>query len=180
MQTENIGQPTNAPASAEPKAAPIVATPLQSQEILQKMLDMLGLHTKVDHFNMDGSTLLHIATAEPGRLIGKHGQTLNQLQFLLNRILVRRFPDTQPVIVDCERYRERQRDDLLRSIAEASDKVRRWGDPVEIGPFSSFERRIIHHHLSVDRDLEAITEGEPDDDRNTRKKMILRIKSANP
>jgi len=53
------------------------------------MLDGLGLHTKVEGLTMDGSTLLHIATAEPGRLIGKHGQTLSQLQFLVNRILQR-------------------------------------------------------------------------------------------
>ena len=77
----------------ESAAAPASSAPLpDSREILQKMLDGLGLHTKVEQFTMDGSTLLHIATAEPGRLIGKHGQTLSQLQFLLNRILQRAHP----------------------------------------------------------------------------------------
>ena len=114
----------------ESAAAPAPSTPLpDSREILQKMLDGLGLHTKVEQFTMDGSTLLHIATAEPGRLIGKHGQTLSQLQFLLNRILQRMNPDAPRVTVDCERYRERQRDDILKKVVEAADKVRRWGDP---------------------------------------------------
>ena len=138
------------------------ATPLDPQQVLQKMLDGLGLQTKVERYTMDGSTLLHIATVEPGRLIGKHGQTLNHLQFLVNRILQRADPDAPRVIVDCERYRERQRDDLLKIVLEAADRVRRWGDAVHIGPFSAFERRIIHLHMQRDPELEAVSEGEED------------------
>ena len=150
------------------------ATPLDPQQVLQKMLDGLGLQTKVEHYTMDGSTLLHIATVEPGRLIGKYGQTLNHLQFLVNRILQRSDPDAPRVIVDCERYRERQRDDLLKIVLDAADRVRRWGDPVHIGPFSAFERRIIHLHMQRDPELEAVSEGEED---AGRKKMTIRVKA---
>jgi spoIIIJ-associated protein len=159
----------------ESAAAPAPSTPLpDSRETLQKMLDGLGLHTKVEQFTMDGSTLLHIATAEPGRLIGKHGQTLSQLQFLLNRILQRMNPDAPRVTVDCERYRERQRDDILKKVVEAADKVRRWGDPVKIGPFGAFDRRVIHLHMEKDRELEAISEG--DGDEAGMKKMLIRVR----
>src|SRR5439155_24234366 len=115
------------PPTASPAAPPTV----DPREVLQKMLDGLGLLTKVEHYTMDGATLLHIATAEPGRLIGKHGQTLNELQFLLHRILQRIDKATPQVIVDCERYRERQRDELLKQVLDAADRVRRWGDPVK-------------------------------------------------
>jgi spoIIIJ-associated protein len=138
------------------------------------MLDGLGLQTKVEQHTVDGSTVLHIATAEPGRLIGKGGQTLSQLQFLVNRILQRTTPAAPRVIVDCERYRERQRDDILKKVVEAADKVRRWGDPVEIGPFSAYDRRIIHLRVQRDPELEAISEGEED---GGRKKMIVRVKT---
>jgi spoIIIJ-associated protein len=159
----------------ESAAAPAPSTPLpDSREVLQKMLDGLGLHTKVEQFTMDGSTLLHIATVEPGRLIGKHGQTLSQLQFLLNRILQRMHPDAPRVTVDCERYRERQRDDILKKVVEAADQVRRWGDPVKIGPFSAFDRRVIHLHMEKDRELEAISEG--DGDEAGMKKMLIRVR----
>ena len=159
----------------ESTAAPAPSTPLpDSRQILQTMLDGLGLHTKVEQFTMDGSTLLHIATAEPGRLIGKHGQTLSQLQFLLNRILQRMNPDAPRVTVDCERYRERQRDDILKKVVEAADKVRRWGDPVKIGPFSAFDRRVIHLHMEKDRELEAVSEG--DGDEGGMKKMLIRVR----
>jgi len=158
--------------------SPTVPTvpPPDPREVLQKMLDGLGLQTKVEVFNMDGSMLLHIATVEPGRLIGKHGQTLSQLQFLLNRILQRGNPDAPRVTVDCERYRERQRDDILRKVVDAADRVRRWGDAVKIGPFNAFDRRVIHLHMEKDRELEAISEGEGDE--AGMKRMIIRVRET--
>lgn len=154
-------------------APPVAPTPVDPTKVLQQLLDGLGLHTKVEHYTMDGSTLLHIATVEPGRLIGKYGQTLNQLQFLLNRMLQRISPDTPRVLVDCERYRERLRDQVIRKAAEAADKVRRWGDPVTIGPFSPFDRRIIHLHIQRDSELEAVADG---DETEGSKKIIIRLK----
>jgi len=120
---------------------------------------------------------LHIGTADPSRLIGKHGQTLSQLQFLVNRILQRRNPDLPPVIIDCEHYRERQHDELLQQVAAAADQVRRWGDPVELGPFGPFDRRLIHQHLDRDPELEAICEGSED---GGHKKMIVRLRQHKP
>lgn len=154
-------------------SAPSPAASADPREVLQKLLDGLGLHTKVEQHAMDGTTLLHIATVEPGRLIGKGGQTLSQLQFLVNRILQRANPDAPRVIVDCERYRERQRDGVLQGVVEAADKVRRWGDSVTIGPFSAYDRRVIHLHMEKDPELEAISEGEED---GGRKKMIVRVR----
>ncbi len=166
---------TETPASSSP---PIPSgPPLDPREVLQKMLDGLGLHTKVEVLTMDGSILLHIATAEPGRLIGKHGQTLSQLQFLVNRILQRASAEAPRVTVDCERYRERQRDDILKKVLEAADNVRRWGDAVKIGPFNAFDRRVIHLHMERDRELEAVSEGEGDE--AGMKRMIIRVREKN-
>jgi spoIIIJ-associated protein len=143
------------------------------QAALQTMLDGLGLQTKVEQYTVDGTMLLHIATADPGRLIGRGGQTINSLQFLLNRIIQRGNPDAPRVTVDCERYRERQRDDLLKSVMEAAEKVRRWGEPVHVGPFSAFDRRTIHRYLERDAELEVVSE---EGDETGSKKMIVRIK----
>ena len=161
-----------------PSPSPSVPSgpPLDPREVLQKMLDGLGLQTKVEVFTMDGSTLLHIATVEPGRLIGKHGQTLSQLQFLLNRIIQRANPEAPRVTVDCERYRERQRDDILKKVLDAADRVRRWGDSVKIGPFNAFDRRVIHQHMERDRELEAVSEGEGDE--AGMKRMIIRVRET--
>lgn len=160
---------TSAPAQPAGASAP------DPRQVLQKILDGLGVQAKVEQFTEDGAPLLHITTDEPGRLIGKHGQTLGHLQFLVNRILQRHDPNAPKVIVDCERYRERAKDDLLRRVLDAADKVRRWGDPVHVGPFSAFERRIIHRHFANDYELEAISE---EGDEAGRKKMTIRIRQT--
>ena len=169
METQTSTAPSPSPAPA-----PVATPSVNPQEVLQKMLDGLGLQTKVELYHMDDAPLLHIATADPGRLIGKHGQTLSQLQFLLNRILQRMSPDAPRVIVDCERYRERQRDDILKKVADAADRVRRWGEAVKIGPFNAFDRRVIHLHMEKDRELEAVSEGEGDE--AGMKRMIIRVR----
>jgi spoIIIJ-associated protein len=156
-------------------APPAPVKPVNPRKVLQEILDGLGLQTTVEQHNMDGAPLLHITTAEPGRLIGKHGQTLGHLQFLVNRIIQRHDATTPKVIVDCERYRERANDELVKKAIEAAEKVRRWGDAVHIGPFAAFERRIIHHHFSRDYEIEAISE---DGDEAGRKKMTIRVRQT--
>jgi spoIIIJ-associated protein len=165
--------PTETTAIATTTTAP-APTPLDARVALQKMLDALGLQTKVEQFTQDDSPLLHISTADPGRLIGRGGQTLDQIQFLLNRMVQRTNPDAPRIIVDCERYREKERDELIQKSLEAVDKVRRWGDAVVIGPFSAFERRVIHRHIDRDTDLEAVSESA--EDREGRKRMTIRVK----
>jgi spoIIIJ-associated protein len=155
-----------------PAAKPPVR--LDPKEVLQTMLDGLELQTKVQQLTLDGAPLLHIATVDPGRLIGRGGQTLNQLQFLLNRILQRADPDAPRVIVDCERYRERERDELINKALDAIDKVRRWGDPVTIGPFSAVDRRTIHRYMERDPELEAVSE---EGDEEGQKRMVIRVKA---
>ncbi len=158
--------------TAAPSAA---ATPVSPSEVLQKILNGLGLQTKVDHLAVDGTPLLQITTAEPGRLIGKHGQTLGHLQFLVNRILQRHDANSPKVIVDCEHYRERANDELIRRALDAANRVRRWGDAVHIGPYSAFERRVIHQHFAHDYELEAVSE---EGDETGRKKMTIRVRQT--
>ena len=159
------------PDSAAPRTP--AATPVDPRAVLQTMLDGLGLQTKVETQTHEGAVLLFVNTTEPGRLIGKGGQTLSQLQFLLNRVLLRQDPAAPRVTVDCENYRDRQNDEILHRADEAAAKVRRWGDAVRIGPYSAFERRVIHQHVQQDPELEADSEGEED---GGRKKIIIRLK----
>lgn len=156
----------------DPQPAPV--TPLDPKAALQTMLDKLGFHTKVEQYKQDDEILLHIATVDPGSIIGKQGQTLNQLQFLLNRMLLRADPNAPRVIVDCERYREGERDQLIRKALDAADRVRRWGEPVTIGPFRAFDRRIIHKHIENDPELEAISEEGGEE--GAPKKMLIRVR----
>jgi spoIIIJ-associated protein len=158
-------------------ASPRPATPLDPKDVLQKILETLQLKTKVELTRQDGTVLLHIATADPGRLIGRGGQTLNHLQYLVNRILQRADPEASKVVVDCERYRERERDDLLKKALETADKVRRWGEPETIGPYCAQDRRVIINYIARDPELEAVAE--PGDD-EARLKLTVRVKPPAP
>ncbi len=166
-------QPTVTPAATP------AANPLDPKDTLQKMLDGLGLQTSVEQKAQDDSIFLHIRTDEAGRLIGKQGQALSQLQFLLNRILQRADPAAPRVIVDCENYHQRQHDELLQKVSEAADKVRRWGEPLHFGPFNAFDRRLVHQHFANDPEIEAISEGEELGEQGRgHKRMTIRIKQT--
>ena len=168
----------NEPTTVAPAAIP-AANPLDPKDTLQKMLDGLDLEASIEQTTQNDSILLHIRTAEAGRLIGKQGQTLSQLQFLLNRILQRANPSAPRVIVDCENYHQRQHEELLQRVSEAADKVRRWGEPLHFGPFNAFDRRIIHQHFANDSEIEAISEGEELGEQGRgHKRMTIRIKQT--
>jgi len=149
--------------------------PLNPKDVVETILASLEIPGTVELSQVDGAPVLHITTPDPGRLIGKHGQTLSQLQFLVNRILHRRDLTAPRVTIDCEHYREHQNDDILRQATDAADKVRRWGEAVTLGPLTTFDRRAIHQHFDNDRELEAISE--PGDEA-AKKKILIRVRST--
>ncbi len=158
---------------ATPTPAATPATPRDPKEVLQSMLAGLGLEATVERQDVDNQVRLLINTAEPGRLIGRHGQTLSQLQFLVNRILLRGDQNAPRVHIDCENYRNRQRDDVVGKVKDSADKVRRWGEPVVVGPFGPTDRRAIQEHFQADPEIEAVSE---EGDEAGPKKMTLRLK----
>jgi len=151
------------------------ATPLNPKDVVEKILAGLSIPGTVEQSLLDGAPFLHITTPDPGRLIGKQGQTLSQLQFLVNRILQRHDLQAPRVTIDCEHYRDHQNDDILRQAREAAEKVRRWGEAVHLGPLAMFDRRIIQQHFEHDRELEAISEPGAD---AAKKKLTIRVRSA--
>ena len=151
------------------------AAPLNPKDVVEKILAGLAISGTVEQSLLDGAPFLHITTPDPGRLIGKQGQTLSQLQFLVNRILQRHDLQAPRVTIDCEHYRDHQNDDILRQAREAAEKVRRWGESVHLGPLALFDRRIIQQYFEHDRELEAISEPGAD---AAKKKLTIRVRSA--
>jgi len=104
---------------------------------------------------MEEGILLEVETDEPGRLIGRQGQTLADLQYLTNRLSFQQNPGTPKVMVDVGGYRAQAREALIKKAREAAEKVRRWGDVVELEPMNAFDRRIVHQALKDDPDVET-------------------------
>lgn len=129
--------------------------PAAPKETLETMLKLLGIPGTVEEHQMEDGLLLDVDTEESGRLIGRQGQTLSDLQYITNRLLFQQDPTSPKVMVDISGYRAQAREALVKKAKEAAEKVRRWGDVVELEPLSAFDRRIIHQALKDDPSIET-------------------------
>jgi spoIIIJ-associated protein len=145
----------------------------QSKEILEKILGTLGFAATVEVHDLDGELTLDVKTDEAGRLIGRQGQTLADLQYIVNRILFQKDQQAPKVMLDVGGYRSQAREALVKKAMEAAEKVRRWGDAVELEPMGSYDRRIVHHALRDDPDVETHS---VEVDGTEKKALILRPK----
>jgi spoIIIJ-associated protein len=129
--------------------------PAQPKEVLEKILALLDFPATVEEHKLDDGLLLDVKMEDTGRLIGRQGQTLADLQYITNRILFQQDATSPKVMVDVGGYRLQAREALVKKAQEAADKVRRWGDAVELEPLGSFDRHIIHHAFKDDPDVET-------------------------
>jgi spoIIIJ-associated protein len=145
----------------------------QPKQILEKILTTLGFAATIEEHTMDGDLTLDVKTDEAGRLIGRQGQTLADLQYLVNRILFQQDQQAPKVMLDVGGYRAQAREALVKKAREAAEKVRRWGDAVELEPMGSYDRRIVHHAMRDDPDVETHS---VEVDGTEKKALILRPK----
>ncbi len=147
--------------------------PAQPKATLEKLLELLGFPATVEEQKLEDGILLDVKTEDSGRLIGRQGQTLSDLQYIANRLLFQQDQTSPKVLVDVSGYRAEAREALVKKAKEAAEKVRRWGDVVELEPMSAFDRRVIHQALKEDPDIETQSvEVEGTD----KKAMLLRTK----
>ena len=129
--------------------------PAQPKEVLEKILALLDFPATVEEHKVDNDLLLAVKMEDSGRLIGRQGQTLADLQYITNRILFQQDATSPKVMVDVGGYRSQAREALVKRAKDAADKVRRWGEPVELEALGSFDRRIIHQAFKDDPDVET-------------------------
>src|SRR5262249_25883050 len=129
--------------------------PAQPKATLEKILETLGFSVTVEEHTLEDGVLLDVKTEDSGRLIGRQGQTLSDLQYITNRMLFQQDAAAPKVLVDVGGYRAQAREALVKKAKDAAEKVRRWGDVVELEPLSAFDRRIIHQALRDDPGVET-------------------------
>jgi spoIIIJ-associated protein len=129
--------------------------PAQPKEILEKILGSLGFPATVEEQKIGDDLMLDVKTDESGRLIGRQGQTLADLQYIVNRILFQQDQNAPKVMLDVGGYRSQAREALIKKAKDAAEKVRRWGDAVELEPLNAYDRRIVHQTLKDDPDIET-------------------------
>ena len=111
-------------------------------------------HTDERIMNID------LSGEDMGVLIGKRGQTLDSLQYLVSLVVNKNEEEYVRVKVDTENYRQRRKDTLENLARNISFKVRRNGKTVTLEPMNPYERRVIHSALQNDRYVETHSEGE--------------------
>jgi spoIIIJ-associated protein len=129
------------------------------RDLLETLVDAMDLDADVVVVERDGLLSGTLEGADLGRFIGRHGQTIEAVQHLAQRIILRGGAGPR-VVVDAAGYRER-REGVLRGLADdAVGETQRTGEPVALEPMSPAERRFVHEYLRERGGVETGSEGD--------------------
>jgi spoIIIJ-associated protein len=127
---------------------------MSPKELLDTILGFLGFVVQIEESKNEAENLvLQIYTEESGRLIGRDGETLEAIQFLLNRLLQAKDKNAPKVVVDCEMYRSMREDRIVQRVRELAERVRITGRSLQLEPMNSYERRIVHNAFRDDPEI---------------------------
>ena len=134
----------------------------KAKDFLKEVFEAMNLAVVVDvkYDEADNSMDIDLSGDEMGVLIGKRGQTLDSLQYLVSLVVNKDAENYIRVKVDTENYRQRRKDTLENLAKNISYKVKRTKRPVSLEPMNPYERRIIHSALQNDKYVTTHSEGE--------------------
>jgi spoIIIJ-associated protein len=128
---------------------------------LQEIIALMGIKAHVEAQKREGEIFFDIKGDGGGLIIGKHGQTLDALQYIINKIAANRYKELKErIILDTENYRARRVEALKNMALRLREKVKKMKKAVTIGPLNPQDRRIIHITLSEDEDVRTESKGE--------------------
>ena len=130
------------------------------REVLRRLLAHLGLRGSVDVVERDDEIYADVSGPELGLLIGKHGSTLDAIQFICTQGAFRGATDRKRVTVDAAGYRERREAALQRQADRGVADALRYGRPVELDSMGSQERRVVHTYLKDRPEVDTHSEGD--------------------
>jgi spoIIIJ-associated protein len=133
------------------------------EDLLELVCDGLGLDAEIA-VRCEGDTVTGALIGDDlGLFIGRHGQTIDAVQHLAQRIVFRGRPSEVRVVIDAAGYRERRAGALRRQADEAADEALRYGRAVALDAMVASERKLVHEHLRDRGDVTTHSEGdEPD------------------
>ena len=133
----------------------------RAREFLTEMLTAMGMTVEITtSFDEEENLNVELAGKDMGVLIGKRGQTLDSIQYLVSLVVNKEIPGYIRVKVDTENYRLRRKETLENLARNIASKVKRTRKPVFLEPMNPYERRIIHSALQSDPYVSTHSEGE--------------------
>ncbi len=146
-----------------------------AKEFLDKVFAAMGIeaNTEVSYDQENDNIEINIEGDEMGVLIGKRGQTLDSLQYLVSLVVNKNSENYIKVKLDTENYRARRKETLENLAKNIAFKVKRTRKPVSLEPMNPYERRIIHSALQNDKFVETYSEGE-----EPYRKVVINVKKT--
>jgi spoIIIJ-associated protein len=145
-------------AAPEPEEEP-GSPAARLRELVERIAGALGAPVAVSIQEDDEILTATLTGPDLGLVIGKHGQTIDAIQYLANVIVWRGRDERKSVVVDAAGYRERRKASLEQLAERAAGEARASGQPVSLEPMTAVERKIVHLHLQEREDVETTSEG---------------------
>ena len=148
------------------KEEPAVSSPavhdtaLKAKKMLEGILERMSVNARVTVQETPDSILLVIEGNDNGLLIGKRGQTLDALQYLVNKAVNQQEKDRKQIIIDTEDYRRKREESLVALAEKLAQKAKRTRKAITVSNMNARERRIIHLALQGDESLTTKSRGE--------------------
>jgi spoIIIJ-associated protein len=155
-------------AGEAPEPAPVASAPREDEsedaarlrELVGRIAREIGVQCSVEVEESEEQLRVVCDGSELGMLIGRHGQTIDAIQYLANAILFRgRYDERKPVIVDAAGYRDRRQATLDALALRMAEQASATGQRVELEPMTAIERKIVHEKLKDDPEVETASEG---------------------
>jgi spoIIIJ-associated protein len=149
-------------AQAAAPAEPIDESELaaEARALVTRIIDGIGVTGRIDVDEDDEAITVSCTGADLGMLIGRHGQTIDAVQYLANAVMWRHHPDDRKeVVVDAAGYRDRRRTALESLAVRSAERALSDREPVELEPMTAVERKVVHLRLKEFDGVETTSEG---------------------
>jgi spoIIIJ-associated protein len=154
IATVSADAPLRGPAPNESELAADV------RELVQRIIDGIGVNAHLDVEEGEDSVTVSCSGSDLGMLIGRHGQTIDSIQYLANAAVFRAYQDgRKEVIVDAAGYRARRRTSLEALAVRSAERCVSNAEPVELEPMTAVERKVVHLRLKEFEGVETTSEG---------------------
>jgi len=132
-------------------------------KILDAMLGHLGIAAEIRLEDTAEGPCLQIFSSEKEMIVGRDGDRLDDIQYLVNRILRRQMPDAERIKVDCEHFRSIQEDSLREEVQHMAELVRTQSKPYRMRPLNAYYRRLAYNVIAEEQGV--VASSPPGDDR---------------
>src|SRR5262249_21139513 len=132
----------------------------EARELVQRIVDGIGVNAQVDVDESNDAITVACVGPDLGMLIGRHGQTIDAIQYLANAAMYRgHVDDRKEVVVDAAGYRGRRRASLEALAVRSAERALADGEAVELDPMTAVERKVVHIRLKEFDGVETTSEG---------------------